>query len=131
MKKIELEPYTGPKLTEEQKRSADEVIKAFHGAFDETDWAALSAADARRRQEAIDQADWVVETKLSENNRSVEVSAVIKGSHGHTSWGWHDDGETKFVVLRVESLYQKVPVMRSIINLAEEQARRICRIKNK
>lgn len=131
MKKIELEPYTDPKLTEEQKRAADEVIKAFHGTFDETDWAALSAEVARRRQEAIDQADWVVETKLSENNRSVEVSAVIKGSHGHTSWGWHDDGKTKFVVLRVESLYQKVPVMRSIINLAEEQARRICRIKNK
>lgn len=74
--------------------------------------------------------NWIVETKIAAEGRSVEVSAVIEGCHGHKSWGWHD-GITKHVVLRVADTYQKTPVLRSIINLAEDEARRICRVNNK
>lgn len=113
-----------------QKYVANEFQGAFSHAFDKFDWAACAAEEQRQKSEAIARNEWTVETKIADGGRSVEVSAVIKGSHGEKSWGWHDDGDTKYVVLRVDSLYQKTPVLRSIIDLAEEEARRICRQKN-
>lgn len=117
-------------LTPEQKEAADQFKDMLQANFQKTDWAADMAADNRRKAEAIARGIWTVETKIADEGRSVEVSAVIKGSHGEQSWGWHDDGKTKHVVLRVADTYQKTPVLRSIIELAEDEARRICRIKN-
>lgn len=113
-----------------QKYVANEFQDAFSHAFDKFDWASIAAEEARQKSAAIACGIWTVETKIGDNGCSVEVSAVIKGSHGEKSWGWHDNGDTKYVVLRVDALYQKTPVLRSIIDLAEEEARRICRQKN-
>lgn len=117
-------------MTIMQKYVANEFQDAFSRDFDKFDWAAAAAEEARQKSAAIARGIWTVETKIGNNGCSVEVSAVIKGSHGEKSWGWHDNGDTKYVVLRVDSLYQKTPVLRSIIELAEEEARRICRQKN-
>lgn len=117
-------------LTIMQKYVANEFQDAFSRGFDKFDWAAAAAEEARQKSAAIACGIWTVETKIGDNGCSVEVSAVIKGSHGEKSWGWHDNGDTKYVVLRVDALYQKTPVLRSIIDLAEEEARRICRQKN-
>lgn len=120
-----------PTATEAQRQAAEAIASGFKNLFDKTDWASIAAEDARRKQEAIDRAEWVVETKISSGGRSVEVSAVIKGSHGHTSWGWHD-GETKHIVLATTSTYAPAaPIARSIVDAAEDEARRICRAKNK
>lgn len=72
---------------------------------------------------------WKVQTKTSDNNQSVEVSAVLEGTHGVKSWGWHD-GESKVVILQVASLYQEIPVDQSIIDAAEAVAYNICVEKN-
>lgn len=117
-------------LTPEQKVAANLIQTNMISAFDNFDWTAHMAEEVKRQAEAIQRANWVVETKIADDNRSVEISAVIKDSHGHRSWGWHDEGETKYVVLRTEATYQKVPVMGSVIRLAEDEARKICRIKN-
>lgn len=117
-------------MTIMQKYVANEFQDAFSRGFDKFDWAAAAAEEARQKSAAIARGIWTVETKIGNNGCSVEVSAVIKGSHGEKSWGWHDNGDTKYVVLRVDALYQKTPVLRSIIDLAEEEARRICRQKN-
>lgn len=117
-------------MTIMQKYVANEFQDAFSRGFDKFDWAAAAAEEARQKSAAIARGIWTVETKIGNNGCSVEVSAVIKGSHGEKSWGWHDNGDTKYVVLRVDALYQKTPVLRSIIELAEEEARRICRQKN-
>lgn len=130
--KDEIDPITElhPTMTEAQRVAAEVIAAGFKNLFDKTDWAAVAMEEQRRKQEAIDRAEWVVETKISNDRRSVEVSAVIKGCHGHSSWGWHDDGKTKHTVLSVHSLYQQTPVLDSIIALAEDEARRICRVKN-
>lgn len=117
-------------MTIMQKYVTNEFQDAFSRGFDKFDWAAAAAEEARQKSAAIARGIWTVETKIGDNGCSVEVSAVIKGSHGEKSWGWHDNGDTKYVVLRVDALYQKTPVLRSIIELAEEEARRICRQKN-
>lgn len=117
-------------MTIMQKHVAKEFEDMAMHAFDKFDWAAASAEDARQKSAAIARGIWTVETKIGDNGCSVEVSAVIKGSHGEKSWGWHDNGDTKYVVLRIDALYQKTPVLRSIIELAEDEARRICRQKN-
>ncbi|UIS65667.1 unknown function [Enterobacter phage vB_EclM_Q7622] len=117
-------------MTIMQKYVANEFQDAFSRGFDKFDWAAAAAEEARQKSAAIARGIWTVETKIGNNGCSVEVSAVIKGSHGEKSWGWHDNGDTKYVVLRVDALYQKTPVLRSIIELAEEEACRICRQKN-
>lgn len=117
-------------MTIMQKYVTNEFQDAFSRGFDKFDWAAAAAEEARQKSAAIARGIWTVETKIGDNGCSVEVSAVIKGSHGEKSWGWHDNGDTKYVVLRVDALYQKTPVLRSIIDLAEEEARRICRQKN-
>lgn len=117
-------------MTIMQKYVTNEFQDAFSRGFDKFDWAAAAAEEAHQKSAAIARGIWTVETKIGNNGCSVEVSAVIKGSHGEKSWGWHDNGDTKYVVLRVDALYQKTPVLRSIIDLAEEEARRICRQKN-
>lgn len=113
-----------------QKHVAKEFEDMAMHAFEKFDFASVIAEDNRKKEEAIARNEWVVETKIADKGRSVEVSAVIKGSHGEKSWGWHDDGKTKHVVLRVADTYQNTPVLRSIIELAEDEARRICRTKN-
>lgn len=118
-------------LTIMQKYVANEFqTDGLMPAFDKFDWSAAAAEEARQKSAAIARGIWTVETKIGDNGCSVEVSAVIKGSHGEKSWGWHDNGDTKYVVLRIDALYQKTPVLRSIIELAEDEARRICRQKN-
>ncbi len=113
-----------------QKHMANEFQSAAMSAFGKFDFDAAMAEDQRQKSEAIARNEWKVETKIADGGRSVEVSAVIKGSHGEKSWGWHDDGKTKYIVLDIHSTYQRVPVLRSIIDLAEDEARRICRQKN-
>ena len=127
---LSMETSEEVELTPEQQKAAMEFQDTFMSKFRKTDWASIAAEEARQKSAAIARGIWTVETKIGDNGCSVEVSAVIKGSHGEKSWGWHDNGDTKYVVLRVDALYQKTPVLRSIIDLAEEEARRICRQKN-
>lgn len=110
-------------LTPEQKRAADAFLGTIQENFDKFDWASFVAGPPRR--------NWIVSTRLADDGCSVEVAAVIENSHGHKSWGWHDDGQSKYVVLSTSYAEgQKTPVLRSIIVQAEEEARRICRINN-
>ncbi|EPB8916253.1 hypothetical protein ACRTR5_005878, partial [Escherichia coli] len=59
---------------------------------------------------------------------SLEVSAVIKGTHGEKSWGW--PGKNKEIVLSVKATSISTPIAKSIINAAIDEAERICKIKN-
>lgn len=117
-------------LTPEQKAAADMFSTGLQKQISQFDWAEVAAEEQRQKSEAIARGVWTVDTKIADDGRSVEISAVIQGSHGEKSWGWHDNGKTKHVVLRVASLYQQTPVLQSIIALAEDEARRICRLKN-
>ncbi|MFG0518177.1 hypothetical protein ACF8EC_17780 [Kluyvera intermedia] len=73
---------------------------------------------------------WEVQTKVSDDGRDIEISAISDdNSHGKNSWGWHDPG-AKCVVLRTASLYQSMPVADSIIESAVTEAQRICDEKN-
>jgi hypothetical protein len=76
-----------------------------------------------------DKPKWVVQTKVSNDRCSVEVSAVLEKTHGVKSWGWHD-GNLKVIVLDVQRLYQQIPVDQSIIDAAEAVAYNICVEKN-
>ncbi|QLF81122.1 hypothetical protein JEP6_245 [Escherichia phage JEP6] len=71
---------------------------------------------------------WVVNVKTCDNGCSLEVSAVIKGTHGEKSWGW--PGEDKEIVLSVKATSISTPIAKSIITAAVEEAERICKIKN-
>ena len=72
---------------------------------------------------------WKVDTKISRDGRSVEVSVIEStNSHGFESYGWF--GKDKICILSVSSLYQDRPVARDIIEAAENEARRVARIKN-
>lgn len=71
---------------------------------------------------------WIVDSKICDNGCSIEVSAVIKGSHGEKSWGW--PGESKVIVLSVKATSVSTPIATSIIAAAVEEAKRICKIKN-
>lgn len=116
-------------MTPEQREAFDALSKMISGQFEKFDWAACAEADMRQKQEAIARNEWVVETKIGADGVSVEISAVIKGSHGHKSWGWH--GEHKQIVLTTSKTYgNQLPVSQAMIALAEDEARRICRIKN-
>ena len=111
-------------LTPEQKRAADAFLGTIQENFDKFNWASFAAENRPSR-------NWIVSTRVENDGRSVEVAAVIENSHGHKSWGWHDGGQSKHVVLSTSHDHgQKTPVLRSIIALAEEEARRICRINN-
>ncbi|AHK10981.1 hypothetical protein HY01_0124 [Escherichia phage HY01] len=70
---------------------------------------------------------WVVNVKTYDNGCSLEVSAVIKGTHGEKSWGW--PGKDKEIVLSVKATSISTPIAKSII-AAVEEAERICKIKN-
>lgn len=118
-------------LTPEQQKAALEFQDTFMSKFRKTDWAAIATEEASQKSAAIARGIWTVETKIADGGRSVEVSAVIKGSHGEKSWGWHDDGKTKHVVLRVASTYQEVPVSEAIIKQAEWEANEFCLAKMK
>ena len=71
---------------------------------------------------------WVVNVKTCDNGCSLEVSAVIKGTHGEKSWGW--PGKDKEIVLSVKATSISTPIAKSIITAAVEEAERICKIKN-
>ncbi|ELY1362411.1 hypothetical protein SLY12_001423 [Escherichia coli] len=71
---------------------------------------------------------WVVNVKTCDNGCSLEVSAVIKGTHGEKSWGW--PGKDKEIVLSVKATSISTPIAKSIITAAVEEAGRICKIKN-
>lgn len=71
---------------------------------------------------------WVVNVKTCDNGCSLEVSAVIKGTHGEKLWGW--PGEDKEIVLSVKATSISTPIAKSIITAAVEEAERICKIKN-
>ncbi|WP_171921351.1 hypothetical protein [Escherichia coli] len=71
---------------------------------------------------------WVVNVKTCDNGCSLEVSAVIKGTHGEKSWGW--PGKDKEIVLSVKAINISTPIAKSIITAAVEEAERICKIKN-
>lgn len=71
---------------------------------------------------------WVVNVKTCDNGCSLEVSAVIKGTHGEKSWGW--PGKDKEIVLSVKATNISTPIAKSIITAAVEEAERICKIKN-
>lgn len=117
-------------LTPEQQKSANELKKAFISSIAKTDWETYAAEEARQKQEAIARNEWIVETKISDGGVTVEVSAVIKGSHGHKSWGWH--GEHKQVVLATSKVYGKqLPVSKAIIKQAQLEANEICLEKMK
>lgn len=122
------------KTTEQLSQMIREDIESAFTKIDHTStWEDLAEeweSDFNKESKALEEAVWTVETKIADNGRSVEVSAVIKGSHGHKSWGWHRP-EQKYVVLSVSNLYQQVPVLQSIIALAEDEARKICRQNNK
>ena len=71
---------------------------------------------------------WVVNVKTCDNRCSLEVSALIKGTHGEKSWGW--PGKDKEIVLSVKATNISTPIAKSIITAAVEEAERICKIKN-
>ena len=116
-------------LTPEQQKYAKELEKALTFNLAKTDWAAMYEEKTRLEIEAAERNEWVVETKISDGGCSVEVSAVVKGTHGEKSWGWHNEAN-KCIVLSTSKTYgQAVPVLPGIIALAEEEARRICASK--
>lgn len=87
------------------------------------------AEDAKKKHEAFLRGEWIVESKFGDDNRSVEISAVIKGTHGHISWGWDDD-IMKVTVLSIHSIYQNRPVSDAIIKQAQWEAQEICNERN-
>lgn len=116
-------------LTPEQQKASKELEKALTFSLAKTDWAVMYEEKTRSEIEAAERNEWIVDTKIGSNGCSVEVSAVVKGTHGEKSWGW--PGENKYVVLSTSKTFgQATPVLPSIIALAEEEARRICHIKN-
>jgi hypothetical protein len=69
---------------------------------------------------------WVVQQKVSDDGRSVEISAISTANdHGRSSWGWHNPDD-KFIVLSVKSLYQASPIADVILDAAKKEAQRIC-----
>ncbi|AEV89444.1 hypothetical protein OBP_007 [Pseudomonas phage OBP] len=74
--------------------------------------------------------EWVVESKGDYLKGDCEISAVIKGTHGHTSWGWPDD-ESKIIVLSCNNQRSKpLPIDPRIIAAAESVALEIVNEKN-
>ena len=69
-------------LTPEQQKAAKELKKAFISSFAKTDWSAAAEEKLRLEIEAAERNEWIVDTKISADGRSVEVSAVVKGTHG-------------------------------------------------
>ena len=118
-------------LTPEQQKAAKELEKALSLSLTKTDWAAVYEEKMRSENEAVERNEWIVDTKISSDRCSVEVSAVIKGTHGEKSWGWHNEAN-KYIVLSTSKTYgQKVPVSKAIIKQAQWEANEICLAKMK
>ncbi|AEK12391.1 hypothetical protein F413_gp251 [Escherichia phage ime09] len=118
-------------LTPEQQKAAKELEKALSLSLTKTDWAAVYEEKMRSENEAIERNEWIVNTKISSDGCSVEVSAVVKGTHGEESWGWHNEAN-KYIVLSTSKTYgQKVPVSKAIIKQAQWEANEICLAKMK
>ena len=118
-------------LTPEQQKAAKELEKALSLSLTKTDWAAVYEEKMRSENEAVERNEWIVDTKISSDGCSVEVSAVIKGTHGEKSWGWHNEAN-KYIVLSASKTYgQKVPVSKAIIKQAQWEANEICLAKMK
>lgn len=116
-------------LTEDQYRACVEAWSdildyrsvAIHGR--------CSSVLSRDGNSGIIGRPWKVNTKVGDNRCSVEVSAVVAGTHGDVSWGWHDDVD-KIIVLYVSEVYQKRPISDEIIAQAEKEAQAICNERN-
>ncbi|URY13689.1 hypothetical protein [Shigella phage ESh26] len=118
-------------LTPEQQKAAKELEKALSLSLTKTDWAAVYEEKMRSENEAVERNEWIVDTKISSDGCSVEVSAVVKGTHGEESWGWHNEAN-KYIVLSTSKTYgQKVPVSKAIIKQAQWEANEICLAKMK
>lgn len=118
-------------LTPEQQKAAKELEKALSLSLTKTDWAAVYEEKMRTENEAVERNEWIVDTKISSDGCSVEVSAVIKGTHGEKSRGWHNEAN-KYIVLSTSKTYgQKVPVSKAIIKQAQWEANEICLAKMK
>lgn len=118
-------------LTPEQQKYAKELEKALTFNLAKTDWAAMYEEKTRLELEAAERNEWVVETKISDGGCSVEVSAVVKGTHGEKSWGWHNEAN-KCIVLSTSKTYgQRAPVSKAIIKQAQWEANEICLAKMK
>lgn len=118
-------------LTPEQQKAAKELEKALSLSLTKTDWAAVYEEKMRSENEAIERNEWIVDTKIGADGCSVEVSAVVKGTHGEKSWGWHNEAN-KYIVLSTSKTYgQKVPVSKAIIKQAQWEANEICLAKMK
>ncbi|UPW37852.1 hypothetical protein ESCO10_00164 [Escherichia phage vB_EcoM_ESCO10] len=118
-------------LTPEQQKAAKELKKALSLRLTQTDWAAVYEEKMRSEIEAAERNEWIVDTKISSDGCSVEVSAVIKGTHGEKSRGWHNEAN-KYIVLSTSNTYgQKVPVSKAIIKQAQWEANEICLAKMK
>lgn len=118
-------------LTPEQQKAAKELEKALSLSLTKTDWAAVYEEKMRSENEAAERNEWIVDTKIGADGCSVEVSAVVKGTHGEKSWGWHNEAN-KYIVLSTSKTYgQKVPVSKAIIKQAQWEANEICLAKMK
>lgn len=118
-------------LTPEQQKAAKELEKALSLSLTKTDWAAVYEEKMRSENEAAERNEWIVDTKIGSDGCSVEVSAVVKGTHGEKSWGWHNEAN-KYIVLSTSKTYgQKVPVSKAIIKQAQWEANEICLAKMK
>lgn len=116
-------------LTPEQQKFAKDLGVALTREIENIDPETHWATEAMALEEAIKRNEWIVDTKISSDGCSVEVSAVVKGTHGEKSRGWHNEAN-KYIVLSTSKTYgQAVPVLPGIIALAEEEARRICASK--
>lgn len=118
-------------LTPEQQKYAKDLGAALTRELEKIDCAAYAAEKDLQKQEAIKRNEWIVETKIGADGCSVEVSAVVKGTHGEKSWGWHNEAN-KYIVLSTSKTYgQKVPVSKAIIKQAQWEANEICLAKMK
>lgn len=77
----------------------------------------------------VNSKEWKVDTKIADDRCSVEVSAVVAGSHGVLSWGWGDNVD-KVIILHVSSVYQHRPISDEIIAQAKREAQAICDMRN-
>lgn len=118
-------------LTPEQQKAAKELKKALSLKLTQTDWAAVYEEKMRLEIEAAERNEWIVDTKIGDDGCSVEVSAVVKGTHGEKSWGWHNEAN-KCIVLSTSKTYgQRAPVSKAIIKQAQWEANEICLAKMK
>ena len=69
-------------LTPEQQKFAKDLGVALTREIENIDPETHWATEAMALEEAIKRNEWIVDTKISSDGCSVEVSAVVKGTHG-------------------------------------------------